>query len=421
MMESGMPFTPLLLAILLHGTVEQVKREIKLMIDGKKFVNRPDPNIQITPLIGCTLHSNESEALKIAKYLVKLGANINLKDSGPGASPLLMAAQNGKPQLIKYFLSKGAKIDTRSYQSSTTTVMFAIQNNYTECAALLINACREQKKLHVLDIPNQLQGRSPTWKSVSLGRAEILGMLAKAGADLRNAFPCYYEEVIDDNRTGYSDPSSDMPIQYGLGSAVLSHVYKMCVVCRKSENLNCCGRCRLACYCSRECQAKDYKIFHKKVCKRIRAGMDMIGDPLKVNIPPPKVERFGFQEDFAGTDFSTEEIENPPGKEVVWEYNDAKPGNSPEWKRYPPNIEFKIESLLKCGSPRYMYRPGHPKCEGLTERELTTRPPKNVATRFVYFANMIEQDVYTGAGRAIRRNGSMKLPNEKSFRSKDRY
>lgn len=420
-MESpGMPFTPLLLAILMHGTVEQVKKEIKLMIGGKRFVNRPDPNMQITPLIGCTLHSNESEALKIAQYLVKLGADINLKDSGPGSSPLLMAAQNGKPQLIKYFLSQGAKIDTRSYHSSTTTVMFAIQNNHTECAALLINACREQNKLHVLNIPNQSQGRSPTWKSVSLGRAEILGMLAKAGADLRNAFPCYYEMVYD-NRLGFMDPDSDMPIQYALGNAVLSHVYKMCVVCRKSANLNCCGRCKLACYCSKECQAKDYKIFHKKVCKQIRAGMDMIGDPSNINIPPPKKERFGFQEDFAGTDFSTEEIENPPEKEVVWEYNDAKPGNSPEWKRYPPNIEYNIESLLEIGSPRYMYRPGHPKCEGKTERELTTRPPNNVATRFIYFENMIEQDVYTGAGRAIRRNGSLKLPNEKSFRSKNSY
>jgi hypothetical protein len=47
-----------------------------------------------------------------------------------------------------------------------------------------------------LNIGNQLQGHSPAYKSVSLGHPEILGILAKAGADLRCAMPCWFEETI---------------------------------------------------------------------------------------------------------------------------------------------------------------------------------------------------------------------------------
>ena len=48
-----------------------------------------------------------------------------------------------------------------------------------------------------------------------------------------------------------------------------------CHVCKKSEKdigkkLKNCARCKSAQYCSRECQVKDWKSGHKKLCKELQ-------------------------------------------------------------------------------------------------------------------------------------------------------
>ena len=64
------------------------------------------------------------------------------------------------------------------------------------------------------------------------------------------------------------------------------------------------------------------------------------------------------------------------------------------------------------GAPTFMYRPGLPDNDGMYEdgagvrRAASGRPiPGNVATRHVTFADMTEREIYTGASRAVRRNG----------------
>jgi Ankyrin repeats (3 copies)/MYND finger len=402
--------SPLMFALTSHRPVNTIRRLLRNNIGGARDdIDETDPDTGVTPLIACTVRDdNDPESLRLLKVMVEeFGAGVNVRDSGPGATALFVAAQNGKPKMLQYLVDKGADISMSLRRSSTTPIAIATQHGKTECVAILANAMKAQSKLHLLDIRTAIQARTPANMAVGLGLCKILGILAKAGADLRTAVPRFYDVFFneDEERTGNVDCDGDFPYQHALNAAVFSHVHNLCIVCRTGGKLQCCARCNLAHYCSRECQEKDFKASHKKICKRVRAGMDMYGDHTKVTIPPPINEKVGFEEDFSGTDFDIEDgwDESHP----KWEYNDAPPGSKqPEWKRYPPYIERTLELLFGTPSPKYIYRPGHPECEGHTEYEFSARPPRDVATRFVWYTDMIERDIYTGASRAVRRNGS---------------
>lgn len=418
------PHTPLMMAILQQMPASAVKFALNSMRDGSDWVDRSDPNMNVTPLVAvmCARDDDDAESIKIAKLLVRNGAGINTHDSGPGATPLWMTAQLGKPKLMRYLLSQGAHIERTPTTSRTTAITLACMNGRTaghvECVAMLANAGRTQNKLHLLDVPNELQGRTAAWCAVARGFAEIVGILTKAGADLRTACPCWFEIfIMDGDRTANIDISAETsPVSYALNAAVFSHVHSSCIVCRaKMPNILKCSRCQLASYCSSDCQKKDYKASHKRVCKRIRKGMDMYGDMDDSAPPPQSHEKFGFEEAFAGDDFEVPEFSSHDGEDYdldkvpKWEYDDGPAGEA-VWRRYPPNIEESIESLLQSGSPKYMYRPGHSECKGLSEREISPQMPSGVSTNYIWFSDMIEREVYTGAGRAVRRNGSSETP-----------
>ncbi|KAL3909061.1 MAG: hypothetical protein SGILL_008239 [Bacillariaceae sp.] len=414
-MQSPQPATPAMKAIMYRKSLEVIRREIRKMSNSgrREWIHSDDRNLGITPLMGCMFMDDDHDAIRAIQMLVDdFGADINQTDDGPGAFPLYLAAQNGKPKILKYLLENGADITMTPYRSRTTCLFMATQYGFAECAALLANAYMEQNERRLLSVGNQTQGQSPAYKAVSLGHPEILGILAKAGADLRCAFPCWFEIMIQNGERTKNvdlDSTSECPVQYALNATVFSHVHKFCIACRKSstevEKLNSCGRCRLANYCSKECQTKDFKESHKKVCKRIRAGMDICGDPASTKIPGCVPQTLGFNVVFAGEDFDTDCWDESLPK---WEYNDAAPGEPAVWKRYPPQIEANLESMREDGfSSVYMYRPGDPECEGTKEyNNLSARAPPGVATQYVWFTDMIERDVYNGTARAVRRDGS---------------
>jgi hypothetical protein len=62
------------------------------------------------------------------------------------------------------------------------------------------------------------------------------------------------------------------------------------------------------------------------------------------------------------------------------------------------------------GSPNFMYCPGKPDNDGMYESgRRSAKPPSSVATCHVTFDDMTEREVYTGASRAVRRNGKREL------------
>ena len=99
----------------------------------------------------------------------------------------------------------------------------------------------------------------------------------------------------------------------------------------------------------------------------------------------------------------------------LWEYENAPDS----WAKFVPELQESIERMHAMGSPHYLYRPGHPECEGMCEQHLLepltqaalagrclgTNPPPEASTRRIIFGGAIELDLYAGWSRKVRRSG----------------
>ena len=101
--------SPLMYAVC-QASAATVGFTIMAMVDGYDWVNRNDARLRLTPLIAVCGQSDDDEAVMIARILLENGADVNMRDSGPGAFPLLQAAQGGKTALVQLYLQSGADI-----------------------------------------------------------------------------------------------------------------------------------------------------------------------------------------------------------------------------------------------------------------------------------------------------------------------
>jgi hypothetical protein len=123
----------------------------------------------------------------------------------------------------------------------------------------------------------------------------------------------------------------------------------------------------------------------------------------------PKKPPIEFSGEFSAADHESGSLEDSGGdsdaQEAVWEYNVGGRGRA-EWRRYPGRIEGMLENMSSMSAPKFMYRPGHPDQDGMSESgERSALAPAGVATCHVSFGDMTEREVYTGAWRNVRRNG----------------
>lgn len=287
-------------------------------------------------------------------------------------------------------------------RSCTLPIYLAAQNNHTSCVVTLVKAAREQNKQSSMIDARCKRGCTPCNEAVSRAHPVIVGVLAKAGADLRLACPMEY--CLPDRGDINVDPSPDFPVHFALGMSVRSFVTLACAHCGEtSKQVSGCSRCHMACYCNASHQKANWKS-HKLVCKQLRCGQDMVF-PDEV-MPVPQKEQIDFQDgDFGELDNETQTCKDYNREQhPVWEYDAGERGTS-NWIRYPPRIEEGMESLIESGSPRYMYRPNNIDATGTYEQVMSASPPPNCATRYVYYCDMTERAIYTGAARAVRRNG----------------
>jgi hypothetical protein len=298
------------------------------------------------------------------------------------------------------------------------TIGLATEKNHKECVAILAKAAirppKDPVRLATLDSLS-LKGVTPSGQAMKRGHPECLGVLAKSGADLRRSFSWYFTI----HESSMVDPLTDVQPQANMLQAVLSFTTLECARCKKfsTDVLQVCSRCRLAHYCSRECQKSDWK-FHKVCCKRLRKGQDMVAETARI-LTEPRPEPCGFDLPFGGNDFVSQAEDDDDTdalqreERTVWEYNTGS-RDCPDWKRYPTRIEECLEDMLQLGGPRYMYRPGNSELDGTWQREKSAKPPRNVATNYVYYHDMLERDYYLGTIRAVRRNGTRKPPTPQS-------
>ena len=411
----GMPDeagTPLMQAVM-SGNYKAVEMVFSMMIGVTDWVDRPNPNLRITPLMACAFHDDEASAVKVACRLLKAGAHVETPDATIGSRPAWMAAQEGRPKLLRLLINQGARIDLPgSRNTSSTPIVIASQNGHAECVAVLIEAGLRQG-LRLTEVVNP-DGKTPALIATERGHATVLGVLAQGGADLRLSIPACYSQVNanDEHIADNFDPSDDFPLHRALDLTVQSHVKKMCCHCgidKQIAKVIRCPKCKLAYFCSDSCLKVAWKT-HKLACKPIKAGRELLGGS---HNPTPQPTAAGFEEPFGPLD----EIANPDAfnaynreDSAKWQY-DAGSRGQPDWRRYPARIEENLESMcfMDFGfgpAPKYMYRPGHPECDGCYERHgRSTVPPPSVSTRYITFDDMTERDVYSGASRAVRRNG----------------
>jgi hypothetical protein len=87
---------------------------------------------------------------------------------------------------------------------------------------------------------------------------------------------------------------------------------------------------------------------------------------------------------------------------VLLEYKDLQTNS---WIPFQPRLQAEFESMYAF-SPHFLYRPGVPSADGMSERQRSKVPPPGVATRRVLFGKeMKEVEIYTGASRPVRRSG----------------
>ncbi|EOD5343938.1 ankyrin repeat domain-containing protein [Vibrio parahaemolyticus] len=91
-----------------------------------------------TPL-GSFLHiASDKDDLELCKALVEMGAYIDAQDILSGASPLHRAAANGNENILNYFISLGATLDTS--EPDRNPLFTAIHHGHLNIVKLLVAA-----------------------------------------------------------------------------------------------------------------------------------------------------------------------------------------------------------------------------------------------------------------------------------------
>lgn len=318
---------------------------------------------------------------------------------------LFCATSDGTPEQLRDCIDRGCPWDRPLPRAPSRTLPINIAAQYQrhDNLAILATKALEEGRPELLESPD-LKGRSPAYLAVQKGNPMCLGVMAKAGANLHRACPHVWQLPGSESLV---DPDKHLRVHHALNQTVVSFTTATCLSCHKNaldSPLKVCQQCKMAYFCGAECQREKWPE-HKKVCKKIRMGADLITFHDTMPRQPP-VDEGGFLP-------FVDEIDNDLGLDPgeleedyydaskQWEYYDLW---TKTWKPYPKDINRSIEDMHEMGmSPRYMYKPGNKDAEGFEERELTANPPSTVATNHVYYAHMIDHHIYTGCGRRIRR------------------
>ena len=330
---------------------------------------------------------------------------------------LFNATSDGTPAELQYCIDQGYPWDVPIPRAPSISIPINIAAQYLrpENLAILATKALEAGRRELLEAPDlsriryprnlNPEGRSPAYIAVQKGNPVCLGVMAKAGANLHRAIPHTWQPHNMEHL--FDADGRQWPTHHALVQTVLSFTTRTCLSCRSTcleRNLRICAQCKMAWYCDESCQRAKWGQ-HKKVCKQIKRGADMV--TFYDSMPAQRqCDENGFLpfDDVLDNDLGLDEGESEEeyyDASKQWEYYDL---STQSWKPYPKLINQGIEGMKEMGmSPRYMYKPGNDDAMGVEERELSSQPPDEVATNHVYYCHNIDHNIYTGCGRMIRR------------------
>jgi ankyrin repeat protein len=103
-------------------------------------------------------------------------ASIDQRDR-KGRTPLVVAAENGNEELVRYLVEQGADIDAESKVGGWTALRWSVTKGNVELTEFLIE--------HGADVNQENEfGWTPLHSAAKYGQDRIVAMLLEAGADL---------------------------------------------------------------------------------------------------------------------------------------------------------------------------------------------------------------------------------------------
>jgi ankyrin repeat protein len=146
--------------------------------------------------------------LELIKYLVSLGADVNLKDIN-GYTPLHLAVERDRKDLVEYLLGLGAKPNLKTNLSSSTPMHLAAESSSPEILAILLERdvecdvldSHDNSPLHLAVSNNKLENvqkllqacsevnfvnnnrQTPLHLAVEVDQIDMVNDLLQAGAD----------------------------------------------------------------------------------------------------------------------------------------------------------------------------------------------------------------------------------------------
>lgn len=133
-------------------------------------------NQEVIPLIDAF----EREDFDRAEELIRSGVNLNCINQ-EGRTPLMLAALNSQPELVKLLIASGARVNEVDSKCSTP-LMYAIEAEDIEIVQLMLAAKADVNAIHA-------SGGTPLFLAVANRNEEIVEELLNQGANVHTKIP----------------------------------------------------------------------------------------------------------------------------------------------------------------------------------------------------------------------------------------
>ena len=141
--------------------------------------------------IGDSSPLEDVDSVEMAEFFIEKGADVNSKDS-MGRTPLYSAARKGNLKLVKYLVSKGAKVNVSSesiFGSKLSPLNTAIYNGHKDVARFLLK--------HSAKFDPSLNADGNLIHDMSeKGKTEIVELLLDSGFKIESRDKYYYRTPI---------------------------------------------------------------------------------------------------------------------------------------------------------------------------------------------------------------------------------
>jgi len=172
--------TPLLFAIELlnkwRSDKEKVEKIILILIEKGAFLESSDPQGN-TPLLKCCADflKESTYSLALAKILLERGADLEACNK-QGATSLIVAAKNGRADILKILLQKNANKEARNNAHQTALILAAEENRVKAVDELLAAGA-------FVDSRDE-NGMTPLMYASYRGHLAIIQILLQSNADI---------------------------------------------------------------------------------------------------------------------------------------------------------------------------------------------------------------------------------------------